>query len=113
MCARGCREELAVALARRNLNDPFIRSLEDLFEKYNPSYRCPSSTAPGCPRPFHRLHGTRHCPLVLRATVRRQQGLSSDPSLLVCSRHLKQRDLEQWKDTLEHGAVAELSHSVL
>jgi hypothetical protein len=51
------RGKLVAAWNDRNLNDPFIRRLEDLFEKYNPNY----------------------------------------------SRHSKQRDLEQWKDTLEHG----------
>jgi SAM-dependent methyltransferase len=34
------RAVLRCDVACRNLNDPFIRRLEDLFEKYNPNYRC-------------------------------------------------------------------------
>ncbi|PSC67895.1 methyltransferase [Micractinium conductrix] len=49
--------QLVAAWNDRNLDDPFIANLEDLFEMYNPTY----------------------------------------------NRHMKQRDVDQWKDTLEHG----------
>lgn len=56
------RGKLVAAWNDRNLSDPFICHLEDLFEAYNPTY----------------------------------------------NRHQKQRDVDQWKDTLEHGGAFKL-----
>ncbi|KAL4423251.1 hypothetical protein ABPG77_000043 [Micractinium sp. CCAP 211/92] len=56
------RGKLVAAWNDRNLADPFICQLEELFEAYNPTY----------------------------------------------NRHQKQRDVDQWKDTLEHGGKFKL-----